>query len=249
MRPVTKKTIGESIMLGNGTTHVIQEEYKPYGNARPILLTNLGRYCSYCEQAFLCGSNLQTEHIQPKGLDVNGIKPYAELSTKWENFLLGCATCNGKGNKGDKNVVFEDIHLPHRNNTYLSLVYKEAGVVIPNPKLEGKSLANAEALISLVGLDKEDLDTDGRCGMRREVWEKAIMYLNDYENGEIKLRHLIDYIKVSGYWSIWFTVFSGHDEVRKALIEEFPGTAKECFDANNHYEPVNRNPKNAIDPV
>ena len=155
----------------------------------------------------------------------------------------------GKGNKGDKNVVFEDIHLPHRNNTYLSLVYKEAGVVIPNPKLEGKSLANAEALISLVGLDKEDLDTDGRCGMRREVWEKAIMYLNDYENGEIKLRHLIDYIKVSGCWSIWFTVFSGHDEVRKALIEEFPGTAKECFDANNHYEPVNRNPKNAIDPV
>lgn len=86
MRPVTKKTIGESIMLGNGTMHIIQEEYKPYGNARPILLANLGHYCSYCEQAFLCGSNLQTEHIQPKGLDVNGIKPYAELSTKWENF-------------------------------------------------------------------------------------------------------------------------------------------------------------------
>ena len=75
MRPVTKKTIGESIMLGNGTMHIIQEEYKPYGNARPILLENLGHYCSYCEQAFLCGSNLQTEHIQPKGLDVNGIKP------------------------------------------------------------------------------------------------------------------------------------------------------------------------------
>jgi hypothetical protein len=85
--------------------------------------------------------------------------------------------------------------------------------------------------------------------MRREAWEKAIMYLNDYENGEIKLRHLIDYIKVSGCWSIWFTVFRGHDEVRKALIEEFPGTAKECFDANNHYEPVNRNPQNAIDPI
>lgn len=88
MRPVTKKTIGESIMLGNGTTHVIQEEYKPYGNARPILLTNLGRYCSYCEQAFLCGSNLQTEHIQPKGLDVNGIKPYAEFINQMGEFFI-----------------------------------------------------------------------------------------------------------------------------------------------------------------
>ena len=130
--------------------HTVQEDYKPYGKARPVLLANLGNYCSYCEDVFHSGTNLQTEHIQPKGLDVSGVKPYQELSTKWDNFLLGCATCNGKGNKGDKDVHLNDIHLPHRNNTYLSLLYKEAGVVIPNPVLKGNSLLHAQALIELV---------------------------------------------------------------------------------------------------
>ena len=130
MRPVAKKRVGECIVLKDGTMHTVQEDYKPYGKARPVLLANLGNYCSYCEDVFHSGTNLQTEHIQPKGLDVSGVKPYQELSTKWDNFLLGCATCNGKGNKGDKDVHLNDIHLPHRNNTYLSLLYKEAGVVI-----------------------------------------------------------------------------------------------------------------------
>lgn len=249
MRPIAKGKVGENINLEEGITHTIQDEYIPYGKARPILVANIGGYCSYCEEAFLNASNLQTEHIQPKGLEVSGVKPYAHLATKWENFLLGCPTCNGKGNKGSKDVVLDEIHLPHRNNTYLSLVYKEAGVVIPNPSLSGKSLANAEALIELVGLGKEDSDTDGRCGMRRDTWKKAVEYLDDYENGELKLRHLLDYIKVVGYWSIWFTVFRGHDELRKALIDEFPGTAKDCFDVNNHYEPICRNPQNTIDPI
>lgn len=247
MRPVTKKSVGESIKLKDGTLHTIQEDYNPYQDARPILLVNLGRYCSYCEDAFHCGTNLQTEHVQPKGLDISGVKPYAELSTKWDNFLLGCATCNGRGNKGNKDVVLNDIHLPHRNNTYLSLVYKEAGVVLPNPSLTGKSLSNAKALIELVGLDKEDSDTDGRCGMRRELWDKAVEYLDDYEKEGIQLKHLIDFIKVSGGWSIWFTVFKNHREVREALVKEFPGTSLECFDAN--YNPIPRHPENLDDPI
>lgn len=247
MRPVTKKTIGESITLPDGTEHIVQESYHPYGKARPVLLANLGNYCSYCEGAFHCGSNLQTEHIQPKGLTINGIKPYQHLSTQWDNFLLGCATCNGRGNKGEKDVVLSDIHLPHKNNTYLSLLYKEAGVVIPNPDLKGKSLSHAKALIELVGLDKEDSDSDGRCGMRREIWEHAITYLEDYKKGEIKLKRLIDYIKVSGGWSIWFTVFKEYKEVRKALICEFPGTSLECFDQD--YNPIPRHPENLDDPI
>ena len=247
MRPVTKKIVGESIKLENGTTHTVQEDYHPYGKARPVLLANLGHYCSYCEGAFHCGTNLQTEHVQPKGLKKSGVKPYADLSTKWDNFLLGCATCNGRGNKGDNDVVLSDIHLPHRNNTYLSLVYKEAGVVIANPLLDGKSLSNAEALIALVGLDKEDSDTDGRCEVRRETWEKAVVYLADYEKGEIQLKKLIDFIKWSGGWSIWFTVFKAHREVREALVNEFPGTSRECFDAD--YNPIPRHPENPDDPI
>lgn len=249
MRPVKKKKIGESILLADGTSHVVMDEYKPYGKARKVLLANLGNYCSYCESAFGVYSNLQTEHVQPKGWDVDGIKPNAELSTKWENFLLGCATCNGSGNKGCKDINSDNIHLPHLNNTYLSLVYKEAGVVIPNPKLTGKSLAKAEELIKVLGLGKSFTDSDGRCEMRREKWDLASYYLEEYEEGEIKLKFLIDFIKLAGCWSIWFTVFKNHDEVRKALIEEFPGTASECFDEENHYNPIFRNPLNPDDPI
>ena len=247
MRPVNKKEVGDSIVLDNGTVHIVREDYHDYHDARPVLLANFGHYCSYCEDCFKSGTNLQTEHVQPKGLEVSGVKPYAELSTKWDNFLLGCATCNGKGNKGSKDVELDNIHLPHRNNTYLSLVYKEAGVVIPNPQLSGKSLSNAKALISLVGLDKEDSDTDGRCGMRRDAWRQAVTYLDDYENGEMLLRHLIDFIKVYGCWSIWFTVFKEHREVREALVEQFPGTSRECFDGD--FNPIHRHPENQEDPI
>ena len=31
---------------------------------------------------------------------------------------------------------------------------------------------------------------------------------------------------------------ANHPEVRKELIDKFPGTAKDCFDPNNGYEPI-----------
>ena len=247
MRPVTKKCVGESREFEDGTVHMVQEDYNPYGNARPVLLANLGHYCSYCEEVFHNGTNLQTEHVQPKGFEKDCVKPYQDLSTKWDNFLLGCATCNGKGNKGNKDVRLDEIHLPHRNNTYLSLLYKEAGVVIPNPALPEKSRLHAKALIELLGLDKKDSDTDGRCGMRRATWDMAVLCLDEYERGEIKLPRLIDYIKNRGGWSIWFTVFKDYKEVREALVNEFPGTSRECFDEN--FNPVPRHPENTDDPI
>ena len=121
MRPLDKKNAGDSIDLyadifDMGTTvHTIKSEYKEYGKARKVLLANFGNYCSYCENYFANGATFQTEHIQPKGLE-----KYAHLKTVWDNFLLSCPTCNYK--KGDNDVIYEDIHLPHRNNTYLSLV-------------------------------------------------------------------------------------------------------------------------------
>ena len=89
--------------------------------------------------------------------------------------MLSCPTCNYK--KGDNDVIYEDIHLPHRNNTYLSLVYKEAGVVEVNPALSAESQARAQALIDLVKLDNPDSETDFRCDVRRQTWDKAQMFL------------------------------------------------------------------------
>lgn len=248
MRPVKKNNVGETIKLFESvgdietTNHIIQDEYKPHRIARKVLLANLGNYCSYCEGYCANGSDLQTEHIQPKGLkDENGKPLYDHLQYKWTNFLLGCATCNGSGNKGSKDVRLEDVHLPHLNNTFLSLVYKEAGVVVVNPTLKGISKRNAENLIQLVGLDKSSSETDYRCDVRRRTWDRAKTICQQYERGEVVLDRLIAYIKEQPCWSIWYTIFREHDEVRQLLLE-FPGTSKECFDEENNYDPINRNP-------
>jgi hypothetical protein len=94
----------------------------------------------------------------------------------------------------------------------------------------------------LVGFDK--FSDDDRIEARRYAWTRAIEVLKDYESEEIdekRLQNLIKTIKENGFWSIWFTVFSGCDDVRNALLD-FPGTARQYFDAANHYEPLDRNP-------
>ena len=243
MRPVEKKPadgknsiiLFEDVADMKSREEIIQADYRQYGKARKVLVANLGSYCSYCENYFSQSGNLQTEHIQPKS-------KYPELETRWDNFLLACPTCNGKGNKGEKDVILDEVHLPHRNNTFLSLIYKEAGVVEVNSALSELSRQHAQKLVDLVGLDKSDTETDQRRDMRRKAWNDAQSCLKLYESKKIVLKRLINYIKTRDCWSIWFTVFEGYDEVRKALIDEFPGTAKECFDANNHYEPIERNP-------
>lgn len=162
MRPVVKLAPG-TYPCGNGSTIHIDNDYHDYTDAKAPLVFNLGCMCSYCEKTFDDERELAVEHIQAKRYkDENGNYPYAALETKWENFLLSCATCNGRDNKGDKNVVYGECHLPHLNNTFLSFQYKAGGVVNVNPNLTGKSLANAEALRKLVGLNKGPMDSKSK---------------------------------------------------------------------------------------
>lgn len=240
MRPVEKKNVGDSIVLEDSGVVVVCDEYNPHTEARPILLANLGHYCSYCETWVQVGSNIEIEHVQPQST-------YQHLKYKWSNFLLACQTCNGRSNKTNKNVVLGEVHLPHLNNTFKSLEYFEAGVVKVNPVLTGDSKKHAEELRSLVGFDK--YSDDDRIEARRIAWTVASEMLFDYENGNNELDKLIETIKNYGFWSIWFTVFKNHDEVRAAMIDAFPGTAKNCFDPENHYEPIDRNPSNLNDSI
>ena len=83
--------------------------------------------------------------------------------------------------------------------------------------------------------------------MRRRVWDRAMLYLRRYEAGDYKLNAMIADIKLNDCWSIWFTVFKEHREVRKALVEQFPGTSYECFDED--FYPKYRHPENEEDPV
>ena len=231
----------------------IKKNYADYSDAKHCLCMNLGTFCSYCEKAYDDERDLQVEHIQPKKYkDANGNYKYAHLETAWSNFLLSCSTCNGADNKDTKDVVYGNCHLPHLNNTFLSLCYKAGGVVEVNPSLQGKSADNARALLELVGLDKGPKDSsakDNRWKIRLEKWNLANNFLKKYLAGNIDVDSIVALVKGHGCWSIWFTVFKGHDNVRKALIEQFPGTAASCFDAQNHFEPICRNPQDEADPV
>ncbi len=252
MRPVTKLSPGV-YHYQDGSIIQIDTDYPDYSDAKIPLIFNLGSICSYCEKSFNDERELAVEHLQAKKYkDVNGDYPYATLATKWNNFLLSCATCNGPDNKGNKNVVYGECHLPHLNNTFLSFQYKAGGVVEVNSALRGKSLDNAKALHLLVGLNKGPKDArpkDKRWLIRTQKWDLAMRYLGKLEDGSADVETIIDLVKGHGCWSIWFTIFKEHPEVRKELIEQFSGTAKECFDSANNYEPVPRNPQNNIDPV
>ena len=241
MRPVIKKNIGEEVVLDTGEAVKIETSYNPYRNAKKALLANLGNYCSYCENAYLYDRDLHIEHVQPKGL----VK-YAELEFQWNNFLLSCATCNGNGLKGSKDVVLTEIHLPHRNNTFLSLIYKDGGVVTVNPALNGISFTHATNLINLLGLDRSPKNSsqgDTRWRKRQSDWNKAKLFLGRYLAGRTDVETILELVKTGGGWSIWFTVFKGQDEVLSRLISDFPGTCAACFDKHNHYEPLPRNPE------
>jgi uncharacterized protein (TIGR02646 family) len=227
----------------DGSTHVVKAQYKPYRLAKGPLCMNFGEYCSYCEHP-IDYRDLEVEHIQAQSL-------YPQRIPDWDNFLLSCSTCNGNDNKSNKDVVIGHCHLPHLNNTFLSLRYLDGGVVIVNPALTGQSKINAENLLELVGLDKSpaEAESDKRWHYRQETWNLATRYLNKYINGEVSVDVIIDLAKAEGHWSIWFTVFANHDQVLEKLISDFPGTAADCFDANNHYRPIERNPSNINDPV
>lgn len=247
MRPLRKLPAGATVALPDGTSHTVQHSYHPYGEAKGPLCCNFGCCCVYCETSYDSPRDLHVEHILPKSAGLG----YAHLANSWDNFLLSCATCNGADNKGNKVALPQQCHFPHLNNTFLSLRYEEGGVVMANPDLTGLSYDKAKVLVELVGLDKTPATSspcDYRWKVRYEKWNIACRYRALYDSGFVNTDFLIDYVKSSGFWSIWFTVFRGVDDVRRRLIEEFPGTEIDCFDPLNHYEPVNRNTGQA-DPV
>ena len=243
MRPVVKLTPG-TYTMPDGSSIDVRNFYKDYHDAKPALVYNLGLFCSYCEEAYHQARDLHVEHVQPKGYEENGVKIYARLEKEWSNFLLSCATCNGADNKDTKNVILSECHLPHLNNTYKSLVYKEGGVVEVNPVLTGDAYHHAKKLLDLVGLGKSPATSrpgDTRYKKRSKDWDLACKYRARYDAGKISSDVIVDLVKNRGGWSIWFTVFSGCDDVRNALLD-FPGPARLYFDAANHYEPLDRNP-------
>jgi uncharacterized protein (TIGR02646 family) len=223
MRPVCKWSFPSTIKPE------LEEEYNPYSEAKPFLEENLGGYCSYCEKP-CTDEGLHVEHIQPKATGL-----YPNLQYKWSNFLLSCQRCNGTDNKGDKDVILNDIHLPHINNTFRSIKYGKGGTVAVNPALPLHQQTKAQALIDLVGLDKNPahpdyLLKDKRWSRRKTAWDLAERYLKKYNTSPFGPDIIVDLAKGCGFWSVWMTVFENIIPIRDALVNDFHDyTYKDCY--------------------
>lgn len=252
MRPIEKKKVGETVnvLYSDGTTkpHTIRYIYKEYGEAKGPLVANMGEYCSYCENN-IDEADLTVEHIEPQSLSDTTKLPY--YRHHWNNFLISCRLCNSV--KSKKHYLPSETHLPHNNNTFLSLSYLTGGIVMVNPMLTGKSKQHAENLVMMTGLNRFGSNCspkDKRWIYRNRVWNIALTDLQDYVNKKITVERVIKDAKAHGFWSVWFTLFKGQDLVLKRLITDFEGTCTTCFDASNHYEPISRpSNKGNTDPI
>lgn len=207
-------------------------DYDDYRDAFGELVSRLGMFCSYCERRI--ATQLAIEHIQPKSLAA-----YRHLAGRWDNFLLACVNCNST--KGAKDVVLADVLLPDRDNTAAAYEYVMDGRIIPAAALPPSQRILALNTLRLVGLDKRSsqvVDSNGqlvaidRVAQRMEVWLIAEDSKDDLRsNPTDSFRRQIARTAVGhGFFSIWMKVFEGDAKVRTLLIQEFMGTAQDCFD-------------------
>ena len=182
-------------------------------------------------------TQLAVEHVQPK----DGHHGHPDLKGRWENYLLGCVNCNST--KGDKQVDFDALLFPDRDNTYAAFSYGTDGTIDAAADLTGPLRDVALATLALTGLDKpisEATDENGRLiaidrvGQRMETWLQAKSAKEDLAAAAEKepLRHwIVNYALERGFFSIWMAVFADDPAMRNRFIDAFDGTrASGCFD-------------------
>lgn len=224
----------------------IGKDFVKYEDAKPFLVGRIGSgrfdgihvtsYCSYCERPI--STNLAVEHVQPKGLWVGLIRPYAHLEGTWENYLLACVNCNST--KGSDDVVLSDVLLPDRDNTFSAFEYKQDGTV--SSQLAGAGKTFGDKTLSMVGLDRaatQVLDENmrsialERVSQRMNTWLLAQSSKDDLDNEPLSdgvRRGIVKTALSQGFFSIWMKVFENDQDIRNRLIDAFSGTRESgCF--------------------
>lgn len=206
--------------------------YSDYKEAKWDLVKKLGNYCSYCEMN--TDNQNDIEHVVSKSKD-------STLELVWDNFLIGCKTCNTI--KSSKTENREGYPFPDEYNTAYLFTYKNGKVKIRG-NLSAKDREKAEKLFDLVKLDRKKNTSnrpDDRFMARIKAYDKAQESLKDYE--ELPEPQMARQIGRSpeGFFSVWVEVFKNYPEVKKAILEKVPGTAMDCYDKNiNPVENINR---------
>lgn len=202
--------------------------YDDYRHAKQDLVNRFGSYCCYCERRIATG--LAVEHILAQSL-------FPHLETDWHNFLLACVNCNSA--KLAKLVPFDQMLLPDRDNTFAAFSYAENGMVEVALAPDAPAAKMAQAMLELVALNRFELEVWDeshlfsaleRLSQRVQVWIQAKDARNDYARGEANARRIASEAASAGFFSIWMAAFEGVAEVRQAIIQAFPNTARDCFD-------------------
>ncbi len=203
--------------------------YASYQDAADDLQKRLDVYCSYCERRIPV--NLAVEHVSPKSLD-------EDRKTDWTNFLLGCTNCNSV--KLDQATDNRRFLWPDQDNTLRAFQYTTGGFVSLAKGLPRGIPPKAARLMDIVGLDRHPGNPNSRKPAPKDRrWEQR----EEAFRAAQRCRELVMQIgtdgareqatiaaKYCGFFSVWMTVFENDVTMRRMLIREFLGNAKDCYD-------------------
>ncbi len=237
---------------------------------------NLGPYCSYCE---VFNSTAQVDHIVSQDqIDKKKFpKEMKYLWENFISACSKCNGKNNKTNIEvdfvkmyflDRNNTFMAFTYKEGGfvsvNPLLSANQKpKAEALMRLVGLDKFPIASQNTPYLNPKYPKFDGRNDKRWLHSKEAWEHAEMYLTKRNYRLYGTAHVIAHIRGTlkvprtlnriadrrEFFSVWFTVFMAHKAVKKALIDRFEGTALDCFDGDDDYNPIPRNPKNLDDPL
>lgn len=252
MRPLNKG----NVPTDSGGNPIVPTDYK---NWRKALIDRIGYYCVYCNQPL--SHSLQVEHVIPQNPQPGYV---AGDPLAWDNMLLACGPCNNA--KSNNPVDVNTYYLPEVHNTHLPFsitpsINIEHAIVVAKAGLSNQQTQKAERTILLLELDNID-ERDNIVDIRSIRRKDAIAAVNANKEqfDEARLSPTFNLVlaaqrvalqaKVTGFFSLWYDAFVNEPEVMRCLIDVniIVGTAQNCFDAANNYQPIPRNIGNAIDP-
>lgn len=210
MRPVTRQpwptnSDGEQI------------SYSSYRSFFTKLIDNFGNVCSYCEVI----AKMDIEHVIPKSIEPS-------LENDWDNFLLGCSSCN-RDFKRSNNTNREDYVWPDEIDTFACYTYLSSGDIKVSDDLSVDLAIRADATLTLCQLNPEpkqqiEQPNDYLWQHRALVWFIAEVELEKYQQQTSSAQSIATLALAMGRWSVWVTVFDNHPEVVQAISQKYKGT-------------------------
>lgn len=254
MRPIDKGATPKDA-AGNDKT------VTNYQSWRADLIDTVGYYCVYCNMPL--SHSLQVEHVVAKKAQAGAV---AGDLFAWDNMVLACGPCNRA--KSNKPISAADYYLPEEHNTHLPFIsidhpkYATHAVIVSRLGMLAHQTAKANSTIQLLDLDEIDRRAkvvDLRSQKRKEAQIAVGLAKDMFDSIKVLppqaqddgAKGIATWAKGIGFFSLWYEAFQHEPLVMKWLTDNsiIKGTAANCFDAANGYQPVPRNPADLHDPI